>query len=84
MSGEGLMNVMRAVYGNSMHLGMDGVRFMEGVNDVSFTVDESDARWRRICIDGDILTVDKGAEIRLKMCKGIEVNGGTISLSIGK
>lgn len=83
MSGEGLMDVMQAVYKNSMHLGMAGVRFMEGLNDVSFTVQEEDARWRRICIDGDIITVDKGTEIGLKMCKGIEIDGGAISLSIG-
>ena len=82
MSGEKLMNVMRAVYGNSMHLGMDGVRFMPGVNDVSFTVEEEDERWRRICIDGDIITVEKGAEIGLKMCKGIEIKGGVLLLSI--
>lgn len=83
MSGEALMNVMRAVYENSMHLGMAGVRFMEGLNDVSFTVEEEDARWRRICIDGDIIIVDKGTEIGLKMCKGVEIDGGAISLSIG-
>jgi len=76
------MNVMRAVYGNSMHLGMDGVRFLEGVNDVSFTVDEGDARWRRICIDGDIISVEKDAEIGLKLSKGIEIHGGVVILSI--
>ena len=82
MTGEGLMNVMQAVYGNSMHLGIPGVRFMEGVNDVSFTIEEEDARWRRICIDGDIITVEKGTEIGLKLCQGIEINGGVVSLSI--
>jgi len=82
MTGEGLMNVMQAVYGSSMDLGMPGVRFMEGVNDVSFTVEEEDERWRRICIDGDIITVEKGTEISLKLCQWIEINGGVVSLSI--
>jgi diacylglycerol kinase family enzyme len=82
MTAEGLMNVMQAVYGNSMHLGMPGVRFMEGVNDVSFTVEEEDARWRRICIDGDIITVEKGTEIGLKLRQGVEINGGVLTLSI--
>jgi hypothetical protein len=82
MSGEGLIGIMRAVYADSMHLGLDGVRFMEGVNDVSFTVEEEDSRWRRICIDGDIFTVEKGAEVSLVMRGGIEIDGGLLSLIV--
>src|SRR5271170_7057424 len=57
MSREELMGVMRAVYAGSKHLEMDNVKVFEGLKKVSFMVDEAEERYRRICIDGDIIIV---------------------------
>jgi hypothetical protein len=73
MTGEGLMGVMKAVYNNSSHLGMEDVTFMEGVQDVEFVINEDNERWRRICVDGDIVIVDKGAVVSVRVCEGIKV-----------
>jgi hypothetical protein len=67
MSGEGLMGIMRAVYDNSKHLGMEGVDFRAGVDKVEFMVDEDDEHWRRICIDGEIITVRKGTVVSVQI-----------------
>jgi diacylglycerol kinase family enzyme len=67
MSGEGLMGVMRAVYDHSKHLQMEGVDFREGIEKVEFEIDEDDARWRRICVDGEIITLDKGTVVSVQM-----------------
>jgi hypothetical protein len=82
MSGEDLMGVMRAVYDNSKHLQMEGVQVIEGLTEVSFVVDEDDERFRRICIDGDIVTVEPKAVIGLQMFQGIQVGGTLISLYV--
>jgi hypothetical protein len=63
MSGEELMGVMRGVYDNSRHLQMDGVEFQDDIKNVEFEIDEDDDHWRRICIDGEIITVEKGTVV---------------------
>lgn len=75
MSGEGLMDVMRGVYDNSRHLQMDGVEFQDNVKNVEFEIGEDDDHWRRICIDGEIITVEKGTVVNVGL--GVEE---TISL----
>jgi hypothetical protein len=82
MSGEELMNVMHAVYDHSKHLQMAQVGFMGGVSRVQFEVNEDDERWRRICIDGDIITVANGASISVQMCEGIELEENVVPLYI--
>ena len=82
ISGAELMNVMLAVYDDSKHLGMKAVGFVDGVTDVDFSVDEEDERWRRICIDGDIVTLEKGGTIEAQVCEGISLeNGLTLIIS---
>jgi chromosome condensin MukBEF MukE localization factor len=75
MSGEQLMGIMYSVYNNSAHLKMEEVKYREGVEHVEFGVDEDDERWRRICIDGEIITVEKGTVVDVVVCKGL---GGTL------
>jgi hypothetical protein len=82
MTGEGLMGVMKAVYNDSSHLGMEDVTFMEGVKDVEFVIDEDDERWRRICIDGDIVIVEKGAMVSVRVCDGIKVGHKDLRVSV--
>jgi hypothetical protein len=67
MTGEGLMGVMKAVYAGAKHMDIEGVLFQSGVGRVRFTVDEADGRFRRICIDGEIFTVENGACIEIEM-----------------
>ena len=76
------MNVMRAVYDHSRHLQMTQVGFMGGVSRVQFEVNEDEERWRRICIDGDIITVANGANISVQMCEGIQSGESVVSLYI--
>jgi hypothetical protein len=82
MPGEELMGIMRAVYDNSKHLQMAQVGFTSGVSQVQFEVIEEEERWRRICIDGDIVTVASGASINAQMCETIDVGENIISLYI--
>ena len=82
MSGEGLMDIMRAVYNNAKHLEMDGVTVSRGNTEMSFLIDEDEERFRRICIDGDIITVGNGATVRVKMYSGIQVGERELSLYI--
>jgi hypothetical protein len=82
MSGERLMSCMQGVYDNSKHLDMEDVKFVDGVENVKFWVDEDEARWRRICIDGDMIIVEKGAMVSVMMTKGIDMQGGSLVLHI--
>ena len=76
------MGVMRAVYDHSKHLQMGDVGFRGGASHVKFEVNEEEERWRRICIDGDIVTVGNGASISVQMCDGIVIGENTLSLYI--
>ena len=66
-TGEELMGVMRAVYAGGKHTGMEDVLLRTRVRKVRFTVDEEDVTFRRICIDGEIFTVDNGSSIDIEM-----------------
>jgi len=72
------MGVMMSVYGNSKHLEMKEVKFLSDVKEAEFIVEEDEERWRRICIDGDIITVQKGARIKIKVCDGVTVDDGSV------
>ena len=76
------MGVMKAVYDNSSHLGMEDVTFVEGVKDVEFVIDEDDERWRRICVDGDIVVVEKSAVVSVQVCEGIKVGQDDLRVSV--
>jgi hypothetical protein len=76
------MGVMQAVYDNSRHLRMEEVKVQAEVSDVTFEVHEGEERFRRICIDGDIIIVENGATIGVRMCGGIEMGGQTVSIHV--
>lgn len=82
MSGKDLMGVMYAVYDDSKHRQMEGVQVIDRLSEVSFVVDEDEKRFRRICVDGDIITVEPKAVIRLRMFEGIQVGGSLIRLHV--
>lgn len=72
MDGVGLMGVMKAVYDGSKHLEMDAVRFLDGVRGAEFVVEEREERWRRICVDGEIIVVEQGGRINVRVLEGRE------------
>lgn len=82
MTGESLMGVMKAVYNNSSHLKMEDVRFVEGVREVEFVVDEEEERWRRICIDGEIIIVEQSAVVSVRICDGVQVGDEVLRVSV--
>ncbi|KAK5660565.1 hypothetical protein OQA88_13118 [Cercophora sp. LCS_1] len=64
VGGERTMEVMKAAYAGGEHVGMrwedgKGVGYEE-VEEVRVTVEEEDARWRVMCIDGTIVQVERG------------------------
>ena len=76
------MNIMRAVYDHSKHLQMAQVGVIGGVSRVQFEVNEEEAKWRRICIDGDIITVANGASIGVQICEAMDLGENTVSIYI--
>jgi diacylglycerol kinase family enzyme len=64
MLGDELMGVMQAGYQDGKHVGMDKVGYHE-IEGLSITFDEDDDRWRRVCIDGKIVKVEKGGYVRI-------------------
>lgn len=76
------MSVMRAVYNDSKHLEMEGVNIESGQTDMSFDVDEVEDKYRRICIDGEIIRVRSGAHLSVKMCSGVKVRENEVFLYI--
>lgn len=80
MSGEELMGVMMAVYDNSKHIGMESVEYRWMMSAAQFTIDEPEARWRRICIDGDILTLEDGAVVTIAAHEGVWIGGHPLEI----
>jgi hypothetical protein len=79
MSAEELLGVMAAVYvGDGKHVLTPGVRFEGKVSEVELSVEDEDDRWRRICIDGDVITVAKNAKVNVTVCDGIALQDESI------
>ncbi|KAK4109592.1 hypothetical protein N656DRAFT_839032 [Canariomyces notabilis] len=59
VSGEKTMEIMQAAYKDGAHVGMEEVGYEE-VEEVKVTIAEEDARWRKVCIDGSIVEIERG------------------------
>jgi diacylglycerol kinase family enzyme len=75
VGGDKTMDVMKAAYDNGSHVGMkwaleDGREEKVGyeeVEEVKITVQEDDARWRKVCVDGTIVELPpKGGWMRVR------------------
>lgn len=73
IGGKRTMEVMVAAYNNGSHVGMrwtdDGREEAVGyepVDELEVTVHESDARWRKVCIDGTIVEVPQEGWMRVR------------------
>lgn len=63
--GERTMEIMMAAYRGGEHVGMEGVGYEGGgeddeVEELRVEVRETDARWRKVCVDGTIVEVEEG------------------------
>ena len=84
---EKTMEVMMAAYNNGSHVGMkweggsgkeENVGYDE-IDEVKVTINEEDARWRKVCIDGTIVEIPKGGSMTVKKSLGSGFNLLTMS-----
>jgi diacylglycerol kinase family enzyme len=65
VGGDRTMEIMMAAYRGGEHVGMEGVGYEE-VEEVVVTISEEDPRWRKVCVDGSIVKVEKGGWMRVR------------------
>ncbi|KAK3307493.1 ATP-NAD kinase-like domain-containing protein [Chaetomium strumarium] len=66
VGGDRTMEIMMAAYRDGEHVGMDGVGYEEEVEEVMVAIAEEDPRWRKVCVDGSIVEVEKGGWMRVR------------------
>ncbi|AEO60642.1 hypothetical protein MYCTH_2310076 [Thermothelomyces thermophilus ATCC 42464] len=80
VGGDKTMQIMMAAYRDGAHVAMPEVGYEE-VEEVRVTVDEDDPRWRKVCIDGSIVELEKGGWMRVEREEGtrlkVLVDAGT-------
>ncbi|KAH6632673.1 ATP-NAD kinase-like domain-containing protein [Chaetomium tenue] len=64
VGGAKTMEIMMAAYREGEHVGMPEVGY-EDVDEVKVTVAEEDPRWRKVCVDGSIVELEKGGWMRV-------------------
>ena len=57
--GAKTMEIMRAAYNQGAHVQVDEVSYDE-IEEVKVEIHEDDGRWRKVCVDGTIVEVEKG------------------------
>lgn len=57
-----IMQVMMAAYDKGKHVGRQNVGYHE-IDGLKIEFHEDDGRWRRVCIDGKIIKVEKGGSL---------------------
>lgn len=70
LSGEEAMEVMTLAFQGGGHVRDERVRYEE-VRGLRIEFDEDDARWRRVCVDGKIIRVEKDGWVEV----GTDVDG---------
>lgn len=65
MSGEEVMKIMMAAYDGGKHV-QDRRVIYDEIDGLRIDFDEEDERWRRVCVDGKIVRVDKGGWVEIK------------------
>jgi diacylglycerol kinase family enzyme len=66
-SGEATMDIMKGAYDGGKHIGMEGVGYdsVEGLR-IEFLENDEDWKWRRCCVDGLIVGVEKGGWMEVR------------------
>ncbi|KAK4620026.1 hypothetical protein CLAFUW4_11248 [Fulvia fulva] len=65
LSGEGAMDIMTKAYQGGQHVEDERVGYEE-IEALRIEFLEGDARWRRVCIDGKIIRVEKGGWVEVR------------------
>ncbi|KAF2209648.1 hypothetical protein CERZMDRAFT_122128 [Cercospora zeae-maydis SCOH1-5] len=65
MSGEDAMNIMSKAYQGGQHVHDERVGYGE-IEALRIDFDEEDGRWRRVCIDGKIIRVEKNGWVEVR------------------
>ncbi|CUS10142.1 unnamed protein product [Tuber aestivum] len=66
---EGVMGVMRAVYDGGKHVSVPGVRY-QTVDGVKIHVKEAEEKWRRVCVDGAVVTLEEDGWLEITRHQG--------------
>ncbi|PWW72212.1 hypothetical protein C7212DRAFT_335939 [Tuber magnatum] len=66
---EGVMGVMKAAYDGGKHVSVPGVRY-QTVDGVKIHVREAEEKWRRICVDGAVVTLEKDGWLEINKHDG--------------
>jgi hypothetical protein len=53
------MDIMKAAYDNGSHVKMKNVGY-QSISKLKIDFEESDIKWRRCCIDGQIVAAEEG------------------------
>lgn len=65
LSGKDVMEIMTKAYDGGKHLDDERVRYEE-IEGLRIGFEEDDARWRRVCVDGKIVRVEKGGWVEVR------------------
>ena len=67
LSGDRIMEIMTAAYQGGKHVNDTDVRYeeIEGLK-ISFDGNDEDGNWRRICVDGKIIKIEKDGWVEVK------------------
>ncbi|KAL0472181.1 hypothetical protein QR685DRAFT_495157 [Neurospora intermedia] len=74
--GKQTMDIMMAAYRDGAHINdpeekfKDVVGYQE-VEEIKVVINETDERWRKVCVDGTIVEVEKGGWVTVKRERGI-------------
>lgn len=67
MPGDGIMKIMTAAYQGGTHVEDNGVAYEEiEAMKITFEDEQDDGRWRRVCVDGKIIMVEKGGWVTVQ------------------
>ena len=71
LDGNDVMSIMGSAYEGGKHVQSEevGYRSVEGVR-IDFKETDDDYTWRRVCIDGTIVAVEKGGWVEVSMAQG--------------
>ena len=66
VGGERTMDIMKGAYAEGKHVGMEDVGYEE-VEEVRIEVKDGDERWRKVCVDGTIISLGEGGWMSVGM-----------------
>lgn len=64
MAADDVMDIMKAAYDGGKHVDDERVSY-ESIEELRIDFEEDDERWRRMCIDGKIVRVEKGGWVEV-------------------